>query len=378
MEAGEFTRKLKEIGIEIVTGIPDSTLQMFCDYIGNAGKEIFQCHITPENEGAAIGIAIGEYLSTGRPACVYMQNSGLGNIVNPITSLAHRDVYGIPMLLLVGWRGEPGVKDEPQHKFMGRITLSLLELLEIPYAIMDNQTTLKELEGIMKQIKENFQRKRQFAIVIKKGAFGKGEICVYKNTNYLRREDAIKAIVRWIEEEDVIVSTTGKISRELYEAMDELKSAHRQAFLTVGGMGHAKMIAYGIAQRRQGRRVICLDGDGAVLMHMGGLAVIGSHPLDNLIHICLDNEAHESVGGMPTGAPGVDYGKLSGVCGYQNIYSAASEQELTNVLGEVREKKGMTFIRIKVALGSRDSLGRPKESPEENRKAFMEMMETGK
>lgn len=378
MEVGKFTQKLKIIGIETITGIPDSTLQQFCDYIGNAGKEVFRHHIVPENEGAAIGIAIGEYLSTGRPACVYMQNSGLGNIVNPITSLAHADVYGIPMLLLVGWRGEPGVKDEPQHKFMGRITLSLLELLEIPYAIMDSQTTLEELDGIIKQIQHSFQCKRQFAIVVKKDTFGKGEMCVYRNTNNLPREDAIKAIVRWLEEEDVVVSTTGKISRELYEAMGEIKGTHRQAFLTVGGMGHAKMIAYGIAQRRQGHRVICLDGDGAALMHMGGLAVIGSHPLDNLIHICLDNEAHESVGGMPTGAAGIDYGKLAKVCGYQNVYSVSSGQELINVLGEVRRKEEMTFIQIKVALGSRNNLGRPKESPEENRRIFMEMMETGK
>ena len=196
MEAEKFAQRLKEIGIDTITGIPDSTLQQFCDYVGSEGKKFFRYHVVPENEGAAVGLAIGAYLSTGSAACVYMQNSGLGNIVNPITSLAHRDVYGIPMLLLVGWRGEPDEKDEPQHRFMGRITLGLLDLMEIPYAIIDGNTRLGELDSILSRAQKCFQYKKQFAIVIKRGTFVKREMCVYRNANSLRRENAIREIGR--------------------------------------------------------------------------------------------------------------------------------------------------------------------------------------
>lgn len=376
METEIFARKLSAMKIETITGIPDSTLQPFCDFLvddGRNGVKLFQQHIVPENEGAAIGVAIGEYLAMGLPACVYMQNSGLGNIVNPLTSLAHTDVYGIPMLLLIGWRGEPGTKDEPQHVFMGRITLKLLTLLEIPYVIMDGETTEEELDNMLRQAWQCFAIGRQFAIVIKKNSFVKHSLYAYQNSNVLRRETTIRMIAEWLRAEDIIISTTGKISRELYEALDTCKGDHRQAFLTVGGMGHAKMIAYSIAQRRPDRRVICLDGDGAILMHMGGLAVIGSQPLANLIHICLDNEAHESVGGMPTGAVGQDYGRIARACGYRYVCHAATEEEMAAVLKEIDDRKEMVFVHVRTALGSRADLGRPKETPQQNKEAFMKM-----
>lgn len=375
MKVEKFVQNLQRLEIETITGIPDSILKQFCEYIGNEGKEIFRNHIVPENEGAAIGVVIGEYLATGKPACVYMQNSGLGNIVNPITSLAHPEVYGIPMLLLIGWRGEPGQKDEPQHKFMGRITTGLLELLEIDYAIIDNKATQKDLDDIFERVRESFCCHKQFAIVIKKGTFDKRESCADGNKLGLKREDAIRKIVKWMLKDDLIVSTTGKISRELYEQMDSIKGNHKQAFLTVGGMGHAKMIAYGIAQRKRKQRIICLDGDGALLMHMGGMAVIGRHPADNLIHICLDNEAHESVGGMLTGAAGLDYDRIAQNSGYPCVYKVSSEQELISVLGKIRNEEHMVFIHIKVTIGSRDDLGRPKELPEENKISFMNAVE---
>ncbi len=375
MKIEEFVYKLHESGIETITGIPDSTLSQFCDYIENNGNNLFKSHIVTENEGGAVGIAIGEYLATGKAACVYMQNSGLGNIANPITSLAHQDVYGIPMLFLIGWRGEPGIQDEPQHKFMGRITIRMLELLEIDYSIIDNGTTMQELNDIFRKAEKSFSCNKQFAIVIKKGTFDKRELCTYRNGQELAREDAIREIVRWMQDDDLIVSTTGKISRELYEQMDSVRGNHKQVFLTVGGMGHAKMIAYGIAQRRGGQRVICLDGDGAVLMHMGGLAIIGQHPLNNLVHICLDNEAHESVGGMPTGAAGLDYCKIARDSGYPYVYEAETKAVLSEILKEVRNREELSFIQVKAAIGSRAELTRPKESPEENKRAFMDTME---
>lgn len=375
MDVEKFVQNLNRLGIETITGIPDSTLKQFCDYIGCNGKKYFKSHIVPADEGAAVGIAIGEYLATGKTACVYMQNSGLGNIVNPITSLVHQDVYGVPMLLLIGWRGEPGIKDEPQHKFMGRVTTGLLELLEIDYTFIDCKTTENEVWSILERAKKSFLSNKQFAIIIKKGTFVKRELCVYENGRDLVRENVIREIVKWMRVDDLIVSTTGKISRELYEQMDLIRGNHSQAFLTVGGMGYAKMIAYGIAQRKRRQRVICLDGDGAILMHMGGMAVIGQHPVNNLIHICLDNEAHESVGGMPTGAAGIDYYRIAQDSGYPCVYKVNTEKKLIKVLEKVNDKKKLTFIQIKVAIGSRVDLGRPKESPEENKREFMHMME---
>ena len=375
MEVEKFVQNISKLGIETIAGIPDSTLKQLCDYIGNDGKQYFRSHIVPENEGAAVGIAVGEYLATGKAACVYMQNSGLGNIVNPITSLAHPDIYGVPMMLLIGWRGEPGTKDEPQHKFMGKVTTGLLELLEIDCSFIDHTTTQKELDDIFVQARKSILGNKQFAIVIRKDTFEKKELCAYENKNSLAREGVIREIVKWIQTDDLTVSTTGKISRELYEQMNQVWGNHKQVFLTVGGMGHAKMIAYAIAQRKRNQRVICLDGDGAMLMHMGGMAVIGQHPVNNLIHICLDNEAHESVGGMPTGAAGIDYYKIAEDSGYTCVYKVSTELELKKVLKEVRNTEKLTFIQIKVSIGSREDLGRPKESPEENKREFMDMME---
>lgn len=366
---GEF---IKSLGIRAITGIPDSTLQEFCAFLDSDGKEMFDSHIVPANEGAAVGIAIGEYLATGNPACVYMQNSGLGNIVNPITSLANHKVYGIPMLLLVGWRGEPGVHDEPQHKFMGEITQSLIGVLDIPYDVIDTDTSDDRLQEIGKRVETAFSEKKQFAVIIKKGTFESTHKVKYQNDNRLIREDVIKKIINWLQPSDIVVSTTGKISRELYENMDILKGTHEQAFLCVGGMGHANMMAYQLAERNPDKRVICLDGDGALLMHMGSLAVIGSHPPDNLIHICLDNEAHESVGGMYTGARGVAYEEIARVCGYQNVYCVFSEQQLEDTFSQIDNQQGLCFVRIKVGISSRADLVRPKESAEENKIHFMD------
>lgn len=375
MRAETFARQIQKAGIRIVAGVPDSTLRQFCGYINNGGREVFEDHIVTADEGAAIGIAIGEYLSTGRPACVYMQNSGLGNAVNPITSLANREVYGIPMLFVIGWRGEPGSEDEPQHRFMGRATLGLLELLEIPYAVIDDRTTDAELEKYLERAAECFENKEQFALVIKRGAFDKEEEAVYGNVWTMQRERAIEAVVDWLQPEDIVVSTTGKISRELYERLDEVKGNHRQAFLTVGGMGHANMIACQLAKRKSGRKVVCLDGDGAILMHMGSLAVIGEHPAANLVHICLNNQAHESVGGMPTGAVGVSYSEIARDCGYTQVYKVTDPEELKDVLSRIRKSEKMVFLEVNVTIGSRGDLGRPRETAEDNKTAFMEYLE---
>lgn len=370
MKVEVFCNKIKELGIETLIGVPDSTLKEFCDYIQMDGSKDFT-HEVVANEGAAVGMGTGMYLATGKPVCVYMQNSGLGNTVNPVTSILNKEVYNIPLLNLIGWRGEPGVKDEPQHKFMGKVTVPLLELLQIEYGIISKETTERELEMIFQKADTTLKRKEQYAIIIKMNTFSKGKSCSYSNNYTLGREEAIKSIVEYIKEDNLIVSTTGKISREVYEQSDSIHGHHRNVFLTVGGMGHASMIAYGLAKSKEDKKIYCIDGDGAALMHMGSMAFIGGNKLSNLIHICLNNEAHESVGGMPTGAVGLSYCSIAKECGYPKTYSVSTEDELKAVMIQLETVKEMTFIEVKVSLGSRSDLGRPKETAEENKDAFM-------
>ena len=371
MQAEKFVGKITGIGITEFIGVPDSALKPFCDYINSAGGDSFR-HYVPVNEGAAEGMAIGSYLATGKAACVYMQNSGIGNAVNPVTSLANKEVYGIPMLMVIGWRGEPGTKDEPQHKYMGCITEPILDVLGIGHAVIGGDTTEEELDRVFGQAKAALEENSQFAFVVRRDFFESGKLGEYRNNYKLIREEAIKEIIGSMGDEDILVSTTGKISREVYEQSDALKGQHAQDFLTVGGMGHASMIALGMAGKMPHKRVYCLDGDGAVLMHMGSLAFIAKENPDNMVHICLNNEAHESVGGMPTGCTGLKYAEAAKACGYPLTYTVDSLQGLKEALCQVQGGKRLAFIEIKVAMQSRSDLGRPKEAAAENKKRFME------
>lgn len=370
MKVKFFTDQLKQFGIETLVGVPDSTLRPFCDYISTDGQNQFR-HYVAANEGGAIGIAAGVYLSTGKPACVYMQNSGIGNAVNPLTSIMNKDVYGIPALLLIGWRGEPGVHDEPQHIFMGKITTDILKLLDIPYTIIDGKTNEEQLQTALGEAAKAIENKKQYALIIKKNTFEAEFEVKHTNSNSLCRENVIREILRIIGKDDVIVSTTGKISREVYEQSNAIWNQHSQDFLTVGGMGHAAMIAFGVAENMPHKRVFCLDGDGAVLMHMGNLPVIGKNAPSNFIHICLNNEAHESVGGIPTGAAGQSYAGLALKSGYKNSFCINDEAELHQILSQLSSMKGPAFLEILVSMDSRSDLGRPKESAAENKEAFM-------
>lgn len=374
MKAEDFTRAIKNIGIDTLYGVPDSTLKQFCDYINTDGAGEFM-HYVPANEGAAVGLATGSYLATGKPACIYMQNSGIGNIVNPLTSIANKAVYGIPMLFLTGFRGEPGVHDEPQHVFMGEITPDIFTTLKVPYSIIDKNTTTEQLRNVLNKAKASLDECCQYAIIIKKDTFETRSSKAYINGYNMVRENAIKTVLETIDDDAVIVSTTGKISREVYEESDIIKGHHKQTFLTVGGMGHASMIAYGYAVKRKDKKVICIDGDGAVLMHMGSLAFIGKHKTDNLIHICLNNDSHESVGGMPTGAVGMSYAEVAQDCGYDRVYKAYNEEELKKALTQAVSENGTYFIEAYVSLGARDDLGRPKERAQANKINFMKYHE---
>ena len=366
IEASFFYNKLVESGTGFFTGVPDSLLKDFCAYITDNTKE--NNHIIAINEGAAVGLACGYHLATGKIPLVYMQNSGIGNAVNPLLSLADNEVYRIPLLLVVGWRGEPGVHDEPQHIKQGKVTLSLLEAMGIPYTVLENteKDAALQLETCFKTIAET---QSPYALVIRKETFS--PYTLQKNESHnasMTREEAIEVISA--VQDGIIVSTTGMISRELYELREKkAPSNHERDFLTVGSMGHASGIALSIALQKPNLRVTCLDGDGAALMHLGSLAAAGERKPDNLCHIVLNNGAHDSVGGQPTIAPFIDLPAIARACGYVHVYQAATKEELTNILSNKNEK--LTFIEVKVKKGARKDLGRPKSTPIENKTAFM-------
>lgn len=372
MKAIELLTQIEKMGIEVIAGVPDSTLKQFCD-----GLQLYEGHFqhyVTANEGAAVGLAVGTYLASGKPACIYMQNSGIGNAVNPLASLANDDVYGIPMLFIVGWRGEPGVKDEPQHVFQGKVTCELFDTLAVPYAVIDKNTTSEEMSGILERGGNHLSQNLQFAIIVKKDTFEPGEKFVWDNGNALVREQVLGKLLELSAKDTCIVSTTGKISRELYEQSNRLYGNHDSLFMTVGGMGHASMIALGIAMKRPDKKVICIDGDGAVLMHMGALPFIASRAPENFVHIVINNQAHESVGAMPTGCRHADFAVLAQAAGYAYTEKIDDYEGLERIIKDMEGKKGPVLYEITVSLKSRPDLSRPAETPKENRDAFMKYL----
>jgi phosphonopyruvate decarboxylase len=345
-------------------------LKQLCDAINLDNGKLFKHYVTA-NEGAAVGLATGSYLATGKPACIYMQNSGEGNIINPLASIANDEVYGIPMLFLIGWRGEPGVKDEPQHVYQGKVTCKLLEVMNVPYAVIDENTTIDDIKVYLNSAAKSFEKHMQYAIIIKKGTFEAQASYKWDNGYTLVREQALKTILEVVYKDTYFVSTTGKISRELYEQSDRIYGGHDRIFMTVGGMGHASMIAYGVAQADESKKIVCVDGDGAVMMHMGALAFIANKQPKNMLHIVINNSAHESVGSMPTGYTGHTYADIAKACGYKNVYTVSTEEDLRDVLGKVKDNDELTMIEVLVSLESRKDLGRPKESASQNRENFM-------
>lgn len=372
LRPADFYQMLRERGIDLFAGVPDSLLANFCAYVtDNAPAEE---HIITANEGAAVALACGHYLATGRPGLVYMQNSGEGNAVNPLLSLADPDVYGIPLLLLIGWRGEPGVPDEPQHRKQGKVTLSLLEAMGIPYEVLpdEKEAAKASLERMLAAARD---KGCPVALIVKKGLFDKYKLQKVKKTSYeLDREGAIKLVIDQLGPRDVIVSTTGKTSRELFEYREALKQGHGNDFLTVGSMGHAIQIALGVALAKKDRQVYCFDGDGAVLMQMGSLPVTASLSAANLKHIVFNNGAHDSVGGQPTVGFDIDLCGIARASGYRWVESAETSSAIRESLTRLRTAEGPAFLEIRVNKGARDDLGRPTTTTVENRDDFMKFL----
>lgn len=358
------------LGADFYTGVPDSLLRPFCDYLYEAYGVNNKHHIVAANEGNAAAIGAGYYLATGKAPVVYLQNSGEGNVINPLASLLSDEVYGIPVLFIIGWRGEPGIPDEPQHVQQGKVTLKLLETMEVPYVVVGQDMTAKELQIQLHPLRQSMERGRQAALVICKGALTNDKKVRHTNHNPLTREMVIHAVAE-AAHEDPIVSTTGKASRELFEYRERVGQGHEQDFLTVGSMGHSSSIALGLALQKNKERVWCIDGDGAALMHLGAMAVIGSVHPDNLIHVIIDNGAHESVGGMPTAAQDIELSIIAKGCGYDIIHEVSEIDGLRTALSSIRKEDGLRLLIAKAAIGARKDLGRPTTSPRDNRERFM-------
>ncbi|MGN0972729.1 MAG: phosphonopyruvate decarboxylase [Aristaeellaceae bacterium] len=377
MDAAMLLDACRGAGIDFFTGVPDSQLKGLCDTLyaryGATGAE----HIVAANEGNAIGLCAGHYLATGRPALCYMQNSGLGNAVNPLASLMDGKVYGLPCLLVIGWRGEPGVHDEPQHVKQGEITLGQLELMDIPYFILDKAMDEAAFREHFACLTEAMAQGRVAAMVVRKGALTCSEKPDYNNDRAMTRETAAEVIVREAGARDVFVSTTGKLSRELFEIRERLGQGHEKDFLTVGSMGHASSIALAIALAKPDRRVWCLDGDGAALMHLGAMHVIGQRRPENLLHVVINNAAHETVGGMPVCEGGLDVSAAARAAGYPAIFRADSPETLAEALRATQACGSLALVEVMCACGARADLGRPTTTPRENRDALMRFIREG-
>ena len=361
---------LAVIDADFYTGVPDSQLKALCDHLMAAYGIDPRHHVIAANEGNCVALAAGYHLATGRVPVVYLQNSGEGNIINPVASLLNDRVYAIPMVFIIGWRGEPGVHDEPQHIYQGEVTLKLLEDMGIAAFVIGKDTTDDQLEQAMADFRPLLERGKDVAFVIRKGALTASGSVDYRNDYPMTREKIIRHIAQ-ANGTDPIISTTGKASRELFELRTAAGQPHGSDFLTVGSMGHASSIALGVAIQKPDRRVWCIDGDGAALMHMGALAVIGANRPQNLIHIVINNGAHETVGGMPTVAGEIDLPAIARACGYPRAESVSTPEALDRALVAARTADALTFLEVKCSIGARPDLGRPTTTALENKQAFM-------
>lgn len=369
-------RLVEIIGSDFYTGVPDSQLKALCNYLMATYGIDPHHHVIAANEGNCTALAAGYHLATGKVPVVYMQNSGEGNIINPVASLLNEKVYAIPVVFIIGWRGEPGIHDEPQHIFQGEVTTRLLDDMGIANFAIGQDTTDVEVETVMQGFRDKLNQGLDVAFVIRKGALTNAPKVEYKNDNTMIREEIIRHIVK-ASGEDPIVSTTGKASRELFETRVANGQSHKYDFLTVGSMGHSSSIALGVAINKPETRIWCVDGDGAVLMHMGSMAVLGVNKPKNLIHVVINNGAHETVGGMPTAAGSIDLVTIAKACGYPNAVRVDNFEDLDKELETAKNRNELSLIEVKCSIGAREDLGRPTTTALENKRNFMEYLKSG-
>lgn len=346
-----FLEVLRDLGVEYFTGVPDSYLNGFCNCLCETVPN--EKNIVAANEGNAIAIASGYYFSTGKIPLVYMQNSGLGNAINPIISLADKDVYRVPMVLLIGWRGEPDSGDHVQHKMQGEITTDLLEMLEIPYVIAKGNDDL--LEKQVRPLIEKSKRERKIvAIIARKGIFAdeKKTTKSTESTYPLFREEAIELVLNIMPKDTIYVATTGRATRELYFLREKRGEGHSCDFLNLGSMGHASSVAFSLALENKHRKVVCFDGDAAALMHMGAFSMVSKYKLPNFLHIILNNGAHESVGGQPSAGMDVDFTRIAQGAGYHTIgHPVATKEEIIDSVKNLNKSGKASLIDVRIKKG---------------------------
>ena len=367
-----YLKTLQDSGVTFFTGVPDSLLKEICSCITETVNQ--DNHVIAANEGAALGLSIGNYIGTGKLSLVYMQNSGLGNIVNPLLSLASPAVYGVPMLLMIGWRGEPGREDEPQHVHQGRVMVSMLEAMDVPVIIL-SENPIEANQQTKAAATQAHDIKGPVALVVRRGTFNKFKGGLQTSSDLqMCREEAITTAARLLEDDAAVICTTGMASRELFEFRARADVGHQRDFLTVGGMGHANQIALGLALARPDCSVYCFDGDGAALMHMGSMAIIGQSECANLFHLIFNNGVHGSVGGQPTVCFSIDIPEIAIACGYASAERVETHEALVNSMSNARTKKGPTLIEVRVRPENRKEIGRPTTKPVENKLALMEFL----
>lgn len=381
IDPAQFVDHLAGQGVTLYTGVPDSLLKHLGSYIMGALPR--ERHVIAANEGSAVAIAMGHYLRTATPAVVYLQNSGMGNTVNPLLSLADPDVYGTPMVLLVGWRGQPGVTDEPQHVKQGRVMRALLDAVELPWAVLPRDPGAADAT-MAEAVKTALDGRTPYVVLVEKDTFREPDIALPPAADapataataagaagLPSREDALIAAADAVGRDAVIVSTTGMLSRELFEYRERTDSSGERDFLTVGGMGHASSIALGIAMREREREVWCFDGDGALLMHLGALAVIADHAPPNYFHVVFNNGVHDSVGGQPTSVGVVDVAAAARALGYRYATTTSDVDAIAGIIAELRARSGPVLLELEVRPGNRNGIGRPTRTPAQSKQAFM-------
>jgi len=359
--------EIHSLGFSFFSGVPDSLLKEFCAILTEETSPTN--HIIAANEGNAIAIGVGNYLATGKPPMLYMQNSGFGNALNPLISLADPEIYSIPLLIMIGWRGEPGIEDEPQHLKQGRVMTSLLDSLEIPFFIFSKDHSIDEFR---KATELMLERSGPVVVLVSKDSF---EVATSNEPDIsgtsLTREEAIRAVTNSLDEKTLVISTTGMASRELWEIRKENGRGPTRDFLTVGSMGHASSIALGLNLAKPNNSVVCLDGDGAALMHLGSLAIVAVNAKNKFLHVVLNNGAHDSVGGQPTVGKEIDFCGIARSCGYSKVFKATNMKQIKEVTDLYMKEDQTYFLEILVRKGNRSNLGRPTDSPVKNKESFM-------
>ncbi|QSB04800.1 phosphonopyruvate decarboxylase [Natronoglycomyces albus] len=371
IEPYAFVDQLTRRGVSLYTGVPDSLLKQLGSHIQATLPR--EQHVICANEGAAVGLAIGHYLQTSTPAMVYLQNSGFGNLVNPVLSLADPDVYGVPMVIVVGWRGQPGVKDEPQHVKQGKVQEALLEALDLPWAMLPKDPAEAE-KAVDLAYDTAMEHSTPYFLLVEKGTFSDGIQVEQATPELPSREDALIAAADAVGTESAIISTTGMLSRELFEYRERAGESADRDFLTVGGMGHASSIALGVAKAAPERETWCFDGDGALLMHMGSLPVIADHAGENYFHLVFNNGVHDSVGGQPTSAAAMDMAQTALAVGYRWAQTTSELSQLPRLIAQMRAAGGPALLELQVKPGNRAGIGRPTRTPRQTKTAFMQAL----